>query len=57
MDRLNQVWPVLGLESLGLDLELNVGGQMCLLGGADSNMSWHLEPTVMMGIFGHASTL
>lgn len=57
MDRLNQVWPVLGLESPGLDLELNAGGQMCLLGGADSNMAWHLEPMVMMGIFGHASTL
>lgn len=30
--RLHQVRPVLGLGSPGLDLDLNAGGQMCLLG-------------------------
>lgn len=39
VDRLNQVWPVLGLGSPGLDFELNAEGQMCLVGGADANMA------------------
>lgn len=39
VDRLNQVWPVLGPGSPGLELELNTEGQMCLVGVADTNMA------------------
>lgn len=39
MGRLKQVCLVLGPRKLGLDSALNGGGQMCLVGLADTNLA------------------